>query len=1096
MRNPYEKLGFVDRPFNPSGVPPVKGLYSIVGMDREVDEVLKAVNVFLRGSDNMLLVIVGPYGFGKSDLLNVIENRLREGGIEVVRTALSLGLDIRGLLVKVLSERDPEKPLVIMFDEADELSRAVSISGGVTSEVRELILNVAGIIRAILEPRNYSQLLNIQLNKLGRILVIASFTPQLYYGILRSSVPDVFDISRGRVFKEVVIDERFPYWLYEAMVVNRLTSYSTKSRLDMVNRGLLSPLSPFDRETLSFIYLVARRMENGQASPRNLIKLTSKLFEYVADGGGSLSMDVKVRFVKTELGKYINLDAVEEVLRYGPEVAKVALSGIPVAAERDVELSGIVERVKVVEVDPTNPNEVRRVNEIRMMYGKPPITVDDLRTLSIEYGSYYTAPTDNGVRLYVILPSNAPVEGFIAHDAYVLKRGVHERMLGISQSSVVDDLGAYVRRVASLKPSELATELVKLLSGSHVARLNGLEVAVVDNGLDARLAYVATDSIEKLQDIVSNCIVRIDGQVKYIDGLVAVIVDDRALGSQLKASQIRARWCDAYEPSQRVLLLTFGSDELEKIRSMLIGLYTLSKASKVPDEYVKHVQNATWLLEKVSAFRDSLRNTLLQYTLGLPRRKEGKREALKAIVLSWVNGTVDPAMPQAFRCGDKPCISKVEEILANYLANINKPIDERELEAVIRRLFPTHLWRDFRERDLVELMELRGLIYGLGDKYLSSAGRFQEAVKATCSKVKDLAGRIITNIDVTVDEWRLTIKASTADVEAELRSLEDECRLMATVMGNPSEEDFKRLARLNLRIADIEDRVNELLRNINEVSGLIKETLTNMKRWLDELSKLPQGLPSRLAESVKVIVNETLRMVNESIGGISGLGVDKAKEAIGRISSELERRIDLAKRLVNAATSIVVYAKEYNAMAETLVKASKITNDVDTEYETIDMEALWSSIEDSVSKMDVQALEVALAEMENKVKLRRARLMDAISKLRNYVSSLTKTAEWLEYRGVLSGIKIPNLDSLDIGELNARLSELLTYAVKIESALNDLSTKLKIPLKLLKYIASRGPNVGLDEVVMARDLGMESSEVLRYLELLWRAKLVDKRYVS
>ncbi len=64
-------------------------------------------------------------------------------------------------------------------------------------------------------------------------MVIAAFTPHLYYNILKSNVPDLFDITKGRVYREIIIDERFPYWLYEAIISNRLAAYSTRSFNDL-----------------------------------------------------------------------------------------------------------------------------------------------------------------------------------------------------------------------------------------------------------------------------------------------------------------------------------------------------------------------------------------------------------------------------------------------------------------------------------------------------------------------------------------------------------------------------------------------------------------------------------------------------------------------------------------------------------------------------------------------------------------------------------------------------------------------------------------------------------------------------------------------
>ncbi|WP_243679867.1 hypothetical protein [Vulcanisaeta souniana] len=69
----YSKFGFIDRPLNPSGVPPIERRYSPVGFEGELERVKTAINAFLKGSDNIAVVIVGQYGWGKSELLDAVE---------------------------------------------------------------------------------------------------------------------------------------------------------------------------------------------------------------------------------------------------------------------------------------------------------------------------------------------------------------------------------------------------------------------------------------------------------------------------------------------------------------------------------------------------------------------------------------------------------------------------------------------------------------------------------------------------------------------------------------------------------------------------------------------------------------------------------------------------------------------------------------------------------------------------------------------------------------------------------------------------------------------------------------------------------------
>jgi hypothetical protein len=1099
MVNRYEALGFVDRPFNPSGLPPMTRRYSTMGLDKEVNEVMKAVSVFLRGSDNMLLVVIGPYGFGKSDLLDDVEEKLKELNVDIIRTALSLSMNIKDYLVNKLSERDPSKPMVIMFDEADELTRAVSMSGGVNNDVKNAIMQVTGLIRAILEPKNYASLLNLKPSSLGRIMIIAAFTPQLYYSILRNSVPDVFDIARGRVFKEVVIDDRVPYWLYEAIVENRLLSYSTTERLKAIKDGKISPLWPFNRELLSLIYLIARRMENGQASPRNLIKLTSKLFEMAIENNGQLSVNLVLSFVTSELGKYVNLDLLNELKTYGDEVLGVALSGIPVKANSNIELTGLVEKVKVIEVNPDNPSELRKVNNVRMIYGKPPIIVDDLRNLSIEYGSYYTVPTDRGIRLFVILPPDANLEGFVSYDAYILKKSIHDKLLGLvsAEGASVDELGNFIKQLAAMKPVDVAGRIIGMLAKSDAIKVqDGLRVAIVDNVLDARLAYATLDNPDKVASIALNCGVKVNGQVKYVDGLIALVVNDQVLTNQLNTN-LNIKWCNTYDASQRILLLSYGSDSIEELRNTLIGLYVLSRFSKVPSEYSSQVQVAMRFIERVSAFRDSLRNHILQYTLGLPRRREGKRDAIRGIVESWIEGKVDQQLPPAFRCGDKPCISRVESTLVNYLSNVGKPIDERELEQIIRGLFPVQLWREFREHDLVELMRLRGLLHDHNGKYILTAGDgFRRAVEDTCSRIRELSKSLDSGITININGVNLTLQAGLSNLQGSVKALEDECRLLMTVIRNPSEDDLKRLAKINLRLLDIQSEADEVKGKEGNLVNEIKAIIGNLNTIIDSIGG-EQGIRAELKDAVRAKVNELKELINRVVGNLNGLSVDKAYEALKALNDNVTREINRLRRELEVATSILLYAHEYSMITMTLSKISQLINEGDSVLKDNTSIDVVDSIVELLSRDSLEDLEIALSEYESRVKEARARLMDYINKARFKVTKISNSINWLRHRGLLNqDVAIPSLNFTNLNELRMSIENLVAINKLIASKLSEISNKLNVPLSVLTYIASNGPNVGIDEVVMARELGMESKDVVNYLETLWRAKLVEKRYVS
>ena len=1097
MGNPYEALGFVDRPLNPSGLPPVARRYVTMGLEREVSEVMRAIEVFLRGNDNILLVVVGPYGFGKSDLLDDVEERLRGLNVDVIRAALSLSMNIKDYLINRFMNRDSSRPMILMFDEADELTRAVSISGGVSSDVKNSIMQVTGLIRAILEPRSYASLLNLKPSNLGRVMIIAAFTPQLYYSILKNNVPDVFDIARGRVFKEVVIDDRIPYWLYEAIIENRLLSYSNPERLKAIKEGRLNPLHPFNRESLSLIYLIARRMENGQASPRNLIKLTSKLFEVIIENNGQLSVDLMLRFLTSELGKYINLNLLNELKTYGDDLMHIALSGIPVKANPSVELTGLVERVKVVEVNPENASELRAINNVRMSYGKPPIVADDLRNLSIEYGSYYTIPMDKGIKLIVVLPAEASTEGFISHDAYILKKSIHDKLLGLAnpEASSLDELSSFIKQVAAAKPIDVAGRIISMITkGEPIKTQDGLRVVIADNALDARLAYVVLTSPDGALGIAANCGVRINGQVKHVDGLIGLVVNDQLLTSQLQGN-LNMKWCGVYDSSQRILLINYGSDNIEELRGVLIGLYVLSKFSKIPSEYASQVQSATRFIEKVSAFRDSLRNQLLQYTLGLPRRREGKRDAIRSVVKSWVEGTVDQSTPTVFKCGDKPCISRVETILVNYLSNLSKPIDEKELEYVIRGLFPVQLWRDFREHDLIDLMKLRGLLFEHNGKYIITInGGFNDAVNDVCSRVRELAKLFNGNVSISIDNINLTLQTGFSALQGEVKELEEECRLLATVIRNPTEDELKRLAKVNLSLMALQDKVSEVKESEGKLISEMKSTISSLNSLVNSLSNPEVNVDNAIKDVVRGKVKELQETVMRAVSNLNGLSIDKAYEALKSLSDNVSKEVNRLRRELELSASILHYAHEHAIISLILTKAFQL---IGSNEEAPPEDNIVDSIIELLSKDALDDLEIVLSEYESRVKEARGRLVDVISKVKTKAIEVYNSVNWLRHKGLLNqDFKKPNLDSVNLSELKAGIDELVAVNNIVTSKLSELSSKLNVPLNLLRYIASIGPNVGLDEVIMARELGMESREVINYLEALWRARLVEKRYVS
>ncbi|MFN7106491.1 MAG: BREX system ATP-binding domain-containing protein, partial [Pyrobaculum sp.] len=233
---------FVDLPFSPSGVTHLSRLHKAVGLEREIAEVVEVLKAAREGNNNVLAVVIAPYGWGKSELLDEIEETARREDFDVVRTALSLEHEF---VIEVASKKR-DKPMLVLIDEADEISRmAIAHKLGVLTDERfmKMLQRVASYIRALLEPRSYRHVLG-ESERFNKVGIIVALTPQLYYTILKNTVPDVFDITSGRVYKEIVIDTRFAFWNFIEVVKQRLEAYSTEERLAKIRRGELDPLAP------------------------------------------------------------------------------------------------------------------------------------------------------------------------------------------------------------------------------------------------------------------------------------------------------------------------------------------------------------------------------------------------------------------------------------------------------------------------------------------------------------------------------------------------------------------------------------------------------------------------------------------------------------------------------------------------------------------------------------------------------------------------------------------------------------------------------------------------------------------------------------
>ena len=111
------ELGFKYFPLTHSGVPEIVKESRPVGFEEELTQLLDAVNYFVNTqlNENLLVVVVGEYGWGKTELLDyfvhVVRERFRDK-VEIARVPLTFSLSVKHI-VDILKKRSG-KPLILI----------------------------------------------------------------------------------------------------------------------------------------------------------------------------------------------------------------------------------------------------------------------------------------------------------------------------------------------------------------------------------------------------------------------------------------------------------------------------------------------------------------------------------------------------------------------------------------------------------------------------------------------------------------------------------------------------------------------------------------------------------------------------------------------------------------------------------------------------------------------------------------------------------------------------------------------------------------------------------------------------------------------
>ncbi|WP_053240336.1 hypothetical protein [Pyrobaculum islandicum] len=809
---------FVDMPFSPSGVTHLVRLHRSVGFEKELQEVADVLKVVKEGNINVLAVIIAPYGWGKSELLDEVEKLAAEEGFAIVRFALSL--DSEFLTQTIAKEKN--KPMLVLIDEADEISRIAAVHKlGALSDEKfvKMIQKVATYIRALLEPRSYRHMLGDP-ERFNKIAIIIALTPQLYYTILKNVIPDVFDITSGRVYKEIVLDTRYPFWQFVETVKQRLSAYSSQERLRKIEKGDIDPLSPFTLHELAALYHLAKR--KGEVTPRSLMKLTARLFQLKKEGG-------RLAYLLREEG--INPDLDDEVL-------ELAFAGI--SFEKKTPIS---KEVYVYRVPYEDKEALVTVREYLLTRGKD-IDLKDPKNVSYEPYFYYSLIEHGKLYIYVFTEDSLDISKYLIGKKYLVLDDI-AKLVGIDE----------VQSVATLT-RELSQKLENYMSlleeVEHIIGIDGIRLriccgyAIWQNNMGIRESYIfihvdREDELKKVIGDLTNIIAQ--GAVGgYVIDYMNIFITSRVLLSETIQAAVMplmsAYWKRYYpEPAANyVTIQIYGADRIEKLKHEVIKFEInklLRRSSKFPE-----------FVDVIRLGREKARENIIRYTLALRKSKEKKQSALIKVAEALDEGQEVEGF-KSYRL--------IEEILLN---TFEESIHEKELRSIIVALFPTNLWREIREDDVIELMKLRGVLIPNGD-YLYKFN--EELARRYLGNILDQIksfSEVVIEKQTPLGTIRLSKKIDVTEVRA---SFEDR-----KTYAKALREALQKLIEAKERYEEIR---RELEREAEERAKLLRRISTILERYpqrskfIDVVKIRPQDVERE--ETLVQKVEEVLKIWGE-----------------------------------------------------------------------------------------------------------------------------------------------------------------------------------------------------------------------------------------
>ncbi len=1073
-------MGFRRFPLTFTGVPELDKTSRPVGFERELAQLMDVVEKLLNSklNENLLVVIVGEYGWGKTELLDYFVSIVTEkynGKVEIARVPLTFNLSSQHI-VNLIRKRSG-KPLILIIDEADEIVRALSLRKvtGDGKDVERVLTELSSIIRALLEPRQYSGVIGLPLEKLRNMLIILSVTPQVYYGILKSYVPDIFDVSVGRIFREIVLRSETPLWLYDAIIQEKLKAASTPSRLREIERGRIDPLSPLKFEYLASLYYIIERNEKRMPSPRTLLKYTAKLLDMVLKHG-KLDLEIFLRFLR-ELSAEITiikeiLTRVEEVEQSHDDhdVAKILqlmeLIPIPLTENfifEQVKTSksvleslikiGEVHEVKLVRVKLSDKATLKELNEIRIKRGLEPIDIIDDREISLRIDDYFTRYESEPVIYFVASDEEilkiAEKRGLKIINAYALKR---RRVLeNTVDSSSIDEVRKLIRRVLTdvvdpLKFLEKLTSITygkpkvcgKLREGVYFCytTTSGLGLRTLSVLLQLENSSELNTAKSVIDEIVHECYLKYGNDELCFDIMSIVVYCPRhELETNIIDKICREPWkVSTLDRSQFVNIHIVDSSSIEKYRCSIIGGELITQFKNVPEKYSHYVKYYNDLKEKVDSFLKRCSDYILKnLTLAVRRSRGSKSEIIRDIVEAWIKGDKIIDQPDVWKDSEgRAKISNVELLLYNFLKerSICK-VSQRDLEKIIRRLFPTFLWKDFREKDLIELCKLRGLLIEV--EHGKFAPYSPSIAKSVLAKKLDELRRIEKSskrrMELKLGEHRIEMEVQLTSSET-LASIAKVRQLVADLANlDDSEDSLRRFARVMLYVSDIEI---DLKREVQNSEIILKKVEDSLKKINDEYSIVMEYV-NDIGKYMPKVAKRILENINNEIESIF-----KILSTYDTISAE-----ELYEYVRRVGEKITMFELEYGKLSDMLrrlceicEKVKNIDNNIMSEVSRSLRQLDLKFSRDSTFNVDkiVKELEKLYNNVSGKVSSRLAKVYRRAEALRRLVKAFCTSGV---YNGDLCLIdltsteKVLSIESKIISELSKLLGDQVEDAIKI-----------------------------------------------------------------